>query len=203
MSSDQALEVIAPEPNGNQLALGGNLYLPAIVAAEGEQTSKRFLEFFTVTIRNSNTRQAYARAVGYFLDWCDQHGLTLKQIEPMIVAAYIEKITKEREPQTVKQSLAAIRMLFDWLVIGQILPFNPAASVKGPRYSYNKGKTPVLAAEDMRRLLESVDVSTVIGLRDRAIIGLMFYSFGRVSAIIDMDVGDYLGFRCQLRKIIL
>jgi site-specific recombinase XerD len=190
MSKDQALEIVA-SGSSSQLAAPGSLYVPAIIAAEGEQAGKRFLEFFTVNIRNLNTRRAYARAVGYFLDWCDQRELTLRQIAPMVVAAYIEHLTKEWEPQTVKQHLAAIRMLCDWLVIGQVLPFNPAASVKGPRYSYKKGKTPILAAEDMRLLLDSIGVSTVIGLRDRALIGLMFYSFGRVSAIIDMDVGDY------------
>jgi site-specific recombinase XerD len=109
----------------------------------------------------------------------------------MIVAAYVEQLTKEREPQTVKQHLAAIRMLFDWLVIGQSVPFNPAASVRGPRYSLKKGKTPVLSRADMRKLLESIDVSNVVGLRDRALIGLMVYSFARVSAVVHMRIRDY------------
>jgi site-specific recombinase XerD len=78
----------------------------------------------------------------------------LHQVEPMAVVAYIEQLTKERAPQTVKQYLAAIRMLFDWLVTGQIVPFNPAASVRGPRYSIRKGKTPVLSAQETRKLIE-------------------------------------------------
>ncbi|MBV9850099.1 MAG: hypothetical protein JO250_10540 [Armatimonadetes bacterium] len=81
------------------------------------------------------------------------------------------------QPQTVKQALAAIRMLFDWLVIGQVIPTNPAGSVRGPRYSTKKGKTPVLSREDARALLDSIDTSSLIGLRDRALIGLMVYSF--------------------------
>lgn len=131
------------------------------------------------------------RATGAFLAWCEERGLELRQVEPMAVAAYIERLTKERAPQTVKQHLAAIRMLFDWLVTGQIVPFNPAASVRGPRYSIRKGKTPVLSAQETRKLLDSIDTSHVVGLRDRALIGAMVYSFARISAVVNMKVRDY------------
>lgn len=165
--------------------------LPALISREGQQTSKRFLEFFTVNIRNPNTRLAYAKAVGQFLAWCDERQQGLRDIEPMVVAAYVEQITRERAPQTVKQHLAAIRMLFDWMVIGQVVPSNPASSVRGPRYSIKKGKTPVLSAADARMLLDSIETGHVVGLRDRALIGLMVYSFARVSAVVQMRVGDY------------
>lgn len=169
----------------------GALALPNLITREGERTTKRFLEFFTANIRNKNTRLAYARSVSQFLHWCDQRNVTLTKIEPMIVAAYIEELTQTNAPQTVKQQLAAIRMLFDWMVVGQELPFNPAASVRGPRYSIKKGKTPVLARAEMRKLLDSIDVSDVVGLRDRALIGLMVYSFARVSAVVNMKTRDY------------
>lgn len=178
----QALTVIAPE---------STLALPAIINREGRKASKRFLEFFTANIRNPNTRLSYMRAISPFLAWCEERGASLHQIEPMIVAAYIERLTEERAPQTVKQHLAAIRMLFDWLVTGQIVPFNPAASVRGPRYSIKKGKTPVLSAQETRKLLDGIDTSHVVGLRDRALIGAMVYSFARVSAIVNMKVRDY------------
>ncbi len=167
------------------------IMLPAIIAGEGQRASKRFLEFFTANIRNPNTRLSYIRAINPFLAWCDERGLELRQVEPMAVAAYIERLTHERAPQTVKQHLAAIRMLFDWLVTGQIVPFNPAASVRGPRYSIRKGKTPVLSAQEARKLLDSIDTSHVVGLRDRALIGTMVYSFARVSAVVNMKVRDY------------
>jgi integrase/recombinase XerD len=167
------------------------IILPAIITGEGQRASKRFLEFFTANIRNPNTRLSYIRAINPFLVWCDERGLELRQVEPMAVAAYIERLTRERAPQTVKQHLAAIRMLFDWLVTGQIVPFNPAASVRGPRYSIKKGKTPVLSAQETRKLLDSIDTSHVVGLRDRALIGTMVYSFARVSAIVNMKVRDY------------
>src|SRR5919205_305330 len=165
--------------------------LPAIIAGAGQRAGKRFLEFFTANIRNPNTRLSYVRAIAPFLAWCEERGTSLHQIEPISVAAYIERLSQKRAPQTVKQHLAAIRMLFDWLVTGQIVPFNPAASVRGPRYSIKKGKTPVLSAQETRRLLDSIDTSHVVGLRDRALIGTMVYSFARVSAVVNMKVRDY------------
>jgi len=169
----------------------GHDRIPAAISREGEQATRRFVEFFTANIRNRNTREAYARAIVRFLDWCERGGIGLRQIEPVFVAAYIEKMTQERNAQTVKQHLASIRMLFDWLVVGQVLPMNPATSVRGPSYSYKRGKTPVLSAADARKLLDSIDTSHVVGLRDRALIALMVFSFARVGAVTKMRVADY------------
>jgi site-specific recombinase XerD len=163
--------------------------LPAVIARAGDRAARRFVEFFTATIRNRNTRLAYARAVSQFLDWCHERRFTLELIEPVVVAAYVEQHPGSQP--TVKQHLAAIRMLFDWLVIGQVIPMNPAASVRGPKHVVKKGKTPVLTAAEARQLLDSIDVSTVMGLRDRALIGLTVYSFARVSAAVGMNVEDY------------
>ena len=112
---------------------------------------------------------------------------------------------------TVKQHLAALRVLFDWLVTGQVLELNPAHSVRGPRYSLKTGKTPVLTAEEARALLDSIrTVRTVkhgdgpetrepllLGLRDRALIGAMVYTFARVSAVLRMRVRDYFLQGCR------
>lgn len=166
--------------------------VPAIVAAGGPQASRRFLEFFAATIRNGNTREAYARAVRTFFRWCSDRGYSeLHQLEPMTVAAYIEQLGQSQSKPTVKQHLAAIRMLFDWLVVGQVLPSNPASSVRGPTHVVKRGKTPVLSPDEARRLLDSIDTGTVKGLRDRAIIGVMVYSFARVSAVVGMLCEDY------------
>src|SRR5271170_7195187 len=94
---------------------------------------------------------------------------------------------------TVKQHLAAIKMLFDGLVVGQVVAINPAHSVRGPKHVVKRGKTPVLTADQARELLDSIDVSTIVGLRDRALIALMAYSFARVSAAVAMRVEDYFG----------
>jgi site-specific recombinase XerC len=114
----------------------------------------------------------------------------MTEVQPLHVAAWIELRTRTLSAPTVKQHLAAIRHLFDWLVIGQVVPHNPAASVRGPSHTARKGKTPVLDATEARQLLDSIDVSTPIGLRDRALIGLMVFSFARVGAALAMRVDD-------------
>ena len=165
--------------------------LPSLVTDAGERATLRFLEFFTAAIRNKNTRRAYARAVTRLSDWCQKRQLTLDTLHPIVIGGYIEQLQTELSPPSVKQHLAAIRMLFDFLVVGQILPMNPASSVRGPKHSAQKGKTPVLTAAETRDLLESIETDTLVGLRDRALIGVMVFSFARIGATLDMDVEDY------------
>lgn len=169
--------------------------LPAIILNAGDDAVKKFLEFFTASIRNKNTRLAYARAIGQFFRWSESRGLNLFSIQPVTVAAYIEQ--HKGSPPTVKQHLSAIRQLFDYLLIGQIVSSNPASPVKGPKHVVRKGKTPVLSAEEARGLLDSIDVSSLIGLRDRALISIMLFSFARISAVLGMRVSDF--FRAKKR----
>jgi site-specific recombinase XerD len=171
--------------------LGTAQSLPTIVTAAGRHAQLRFLEFFAASIRNPHTRRAYAGAVREFLAWCEERGVaSIAAVQPLHVASYIEALSRSRAAPTAKQRLAAIRRLFDWLVIGQVMPTNPAASVRGPAHSVKRGKTPVLAPEEARALLDSIDVSTLIGLRDRALIGLMAFSFARIGAALVMKVED-------------
>ena len=156
-----------------------------------ERAERRFWEFFTAHIRNRNTRLAYLAAVRRFAEWCECRGLALDQVEPMVVAAYVEQLTAALSPASVKQHLAALRMLFDWLVVGQVLPFNPASSVRGPKHIVKTDKTPVLTAKETWAVLDGIDVSTLVGLRDRAFLGVLVYSFARVSAAVSLRVADY------------
>ena len=116
--------------------------------------------------------------------------LSIAAVQPLHVASWVELQTRKRSAPTVKLRLAALRHLFDWLVTGQVVPTNPAASVRGPAHSVRKGKTPVLDPLEARQLLDSIDVSTPIGLRDRALIALMAYSFARIGAALAMRVED-------------
>jgi site-specific recombinase XerD len=168
------------------------LAVPAAVTGAGDTAVRRFLEFFAATIRNKNTRMAYYRAVTDFFAWLDAAGIgTLVDIEPLHVATYIEALQERMAKPTVKQHLAAIRMLFDWLVTGGILPSNPATSVRGPKHVIKRGKTPVLTTDQARMLIDSIDTSTLVGLRDRALIGVMTYAFARIGAVVSMRVEDY------------
>jgi len=173
-------------------AAGVNLAAVPALYAPNPGAAKRFIEYFAANIRNVNTRRAYLHAVRKFADWCAFQGFhEIVDIEPLHVAAYIEVLAARLAKPSVKQHLAAIRMLFDWLVIGQVMATNPAAPVRGPKYTVKKGKTPVLTQEEARELLEKIDTSTVMGLRDRALVAIMIYTFGRVGAVIKMRIEDY------------
>jgi integrase/recombinase XerC len=181
--------------DGNALVIRSQADLaaavPALVAAAGERASIRFLEFFAANIRNPHTRRAYYRAAQEFLGWCETIGLaSIAAVEPVHVAAWIEAGTRELSAPSVKQRLAAPRHLFDWLVTGQVMPINPAHTVRGPRHVVTSGQTPVLAPDEARALLDSIDVATHSGLRDRALIALMVYSFARIGAALGMAVED-------------
>jgi site-specific recombinase XerD len=208
LGSTQALTIIEPATS---------MPVPAMIAAAGERASLRFIDFFAASIENDNTRMAYYRAACSFFAWLDEHGIgELADIEPFHVAAYLkalrvsdagDRAVKARTASrpTIKQHLAAIRMLFDWLVVGQILAINPAHAVRGPKHVVKRGKTPVLSEDQARRLLASIkvvrkailsdgseaEVPWLIGLRDRALIGVMVYSFARISAVVAMEVEDY------------
>jgi site-specific recombinase XerC len=165
--------------------------LPMLVAAAGERASIRFLEFFAANIRNPHTRRAYYRAADEFLTWCASAGVaSIAAVQPVHVAAWIEASTRELAAPSVKQRLAALRHLFDWLVTGQVVPVNPAHTVRGPRHVVTSGQTPVLDPAEARTLLDSIVVTTQSGLRDRALIGLMVYSFARIGAALGMAVED-------------
>jgi len=118
----------------NQLVPISSATLPALVAAAGERAGMRFLEFFAANIRNPHTRRAYARAADEFLAWCASAGVpSIAGVQPVHVATWIEASARELAAPSVKQRLAAIRHLFDWLVTGQVVAVNPAGSVRGPR----------------------------------------------------------------------
>jgi site-specific recombinase XerD len=166
--------------------------LPARLFAPTPKAAKCVLEFFTAQINNDHTRKAYLNAARRFAEWCDTHDLDeLAQVQPFHVAAFVKELQGQFSAPTVKQHLAALRMLFDWLVTGHVLDTNPAHAVRGPRYVVTKGKTPVLAADEARALLDSIPTDSLIGLRDRALIGVMVYSFARVNAVRGMKVKDY------------
>jgi len=166
--------------------------VPALIATAGERAAWRFLEFFTVNIRNKNTRAAYGQAAGAFLRWCEDRGIArIEDVQPVHVAGYIEQLGAIRSAPTVKQHLACIRMLFDWLVTGQVIPANPAHAVRGPRHSVSKGATAVISSAEARELLDSMKAATVVGLRDRALVAVMAFTFARVSAVVGLRVEDY------------
>jgi site-specific recombinase XerD len=190
--------------NENALVVSPALHSPTLFTPT-PKAAQRVLEFFTAQINNDHTRRAYLNATRRFADWCEQRGIReLAGVQAFHVAAFIKDLQGQLSPPTVKQHLAALRMLFDWLVTGHVIDVNPAHAVRGPKYVVKKGKTPVLAADEARELLDSIPIvkKTVVdgaeterpdltGLRDRALIGVMTYTFARVNAVLQMRVRDY------------
>jgi site-specific recombinase XerD len=191
---DEPLNLPRTAGNGGLLRPEAHsIVVPALVAAVGEDAARHFINFFIASIRNRHTRRSYARQAELFLSWCQARGLRdVREVRTEHVAAYIELLSRsELEAATVKQALSALRMLFGWLVVHQVVPQNPTASVRGPKLIVSEGKTPYLPAEDVVRLIESIPSDTLVGLRDRALIGVMAYTFARVGAAVGMNVGDY------------
>ena len=139
--TDQLPTIIEPVRSGALTTpLPDTHLVPVLIADAGEQAAWRYVEFFTANIRNPNTRRAYARACVRFFAWCEDRGLTLTAIRPYDVATYIETLQETHSAPGVKQQLAAVRMLFDWLITGQIAPSNPASAVRGPKHVVKTAK---------------------------------------------------------------
>jgi site-specific recombinase XerD len=192
-------------PPGAVTLPGSVLHLvPALIADMGEPACLRYVEFFTANIRNPHTRRAYARAAASFFAWCEGQGLMLLTIRSYDVGTWVEQLQLRHSLPGVKQQLAAVRMLFDWLIVGQVVPMNPAAAVRGPKYVVKTGKTPVLDAEEWRRLVDSIPTEAVRDLRDRALIATLTYSFARITAALKMKVDDLrpqgAGWRLRLHE---
>lgn len=182
----------------NSLSVNAAAALPAIVAAAGAAASKRYFEYFTVTIRNDHTRAGYFRACRVFFEWCENRSLTLETIEPVHVAAYIESRVKSDDPEwrlsktSIKQHASALRKMFSYFVEKGVLTYNPAREVATEKVSRTVGKTPAYETEDVAKLFASFDTSHLVGLRDRALTGVMAFGFSRITAIVNLRVGDYI-----------
>lgn len=181
-TSHSVLVVGSPEP-------------PAIIANAGAHARFAYLEFFQASIENPHTRRAYRRAVDRLLNWCCDRGVPLRLVTPWLLGEYVGSLAASNgrplSKPTRKLHLAALRHFFDHLVIRHALPLNPAASVRGPRYSVIEGRTPALSVTQARQLLARIDTRTTIGLRDRAIIGVLIYTAVRVGAVTKLRRRDF------------
>jgi integrase/recombinase XerD len=181
--------------------------LPALIRDAGRAARFAFEEFLHGQIRNPSTRKAYLHSIRQFSDWCAAHGLELIQVTPADVARFLDGLPVA--VPTRKLHLAALRRFFDGLVLRHVLILNPALSVRCERYQVIEGKTPEITVEHARRLLNSVDVSHVVGQRDFMLIGILIYTAARVGAVARLrrrdfyEVGDqfYLRFHEKGGKV--
>lgn len=162
---------------------------PAIIRDAGPAAQFAWDEFFYGYLRNSHTRAAYGHAIQRFLNWSHQQGIDLARITPRNVGEYLDSLPLATV--TKKLHLAAIRRLFDFLVMRHAVILNPAATVRTERHQVIEGKTPEIGVESARRLLASLDTSHVVGLRDRAILAVLIYTAARVGAVAKLRRADF------------
>jgi len=172
--------------------------MPSLVFQAGGNARFAWDELFSAEIRNPHTRRAYSHAVRQFLRWCEAHRLQLREITPRWVGTYYDEL--HASIPTKKQHLSALRCFFDQLVLRHAVVLNPAASVRGERYSLTEGKTPEITVEQERALLKSISPRGVEGLRDRAIVATLIYTAARIGAVAGLTVASFLddGSQCFL-----
>ena len=163
--------------------------LPDLILSVGDGARFSYEEFVFGRIRNLHTRKAYQHAIYRFLGWSRGRGLELRGIAPKDVGQYLDGL--EYAPATKKLHLATLRHFFDELVTRHVVVLNPASSVRGERYQVIEGKTPKIGVEGARLLLRSIDTRHAVGLRDRAIIGLLIYTAARVGAVAKLARRDF------------
>jgi site-specific recombinase XerD len=166
-----------------------NAGLPALLDAGGPAAQFAWEEFIYAKIRNPHTRLAYERSVKRFLKHCERIGRELPQISPRDVASYLDQL--DCATATKKLHLAGLRHFFDTLVTRHVIILNPAHSVRGDRLQVLEGKTPEITVQQTRQLFQSIDTSTVVGLRDRAILGILKYTIVRRGAVARLRRGDF------------
>ena len=168
----------------------GRSTLPATSSVNAARVIEELLR---AEIRNPHTRRAYVTATADFFRAVSlSPGVTgLASITPLHVADWIEGMQASgRAAPTIKQRLAAVRRIFQLLAARCIIPADPTAVVRGPTYSARRGKTPVLGADEARGLLDAINASTIVGLRDRALIATMVYTFARIGAVTRLKRED-------------
>jgi integrase/recombinase XerD len=182
-------------PDGNLPSIVAD-DLPEIIHRAGANAVFAAKEFFSGTIRNKHTRRAYLHAVTLFLEWVEKHRGDplvgeLSQIAPWHVGQYIEEMAATTGIATRNLHLSALRHFFDNLVTRHAIVLNPARSVRGERLSVMEGRTPEIPIDQARKLLAAIDISNIVGQRDRAILAMLIYTGSRRGAIAKLKRGDF------------
>src|SRR3954471_21660153 len=170
---------------------------PPIVRAAGPGAEYAYADFFKARISNPNTRKAYKRAVDRFLGWGQLRGIELHQVTSFVVGDYVEHHLNDKDGRPLaapskKQHLAGLRHFFDNQQMYHGVAINPAASVRGPKYSAREGKTPAFDDRQVRTLLDSINNSDVVAIRDRTLLMILAYTAARAGAVARLRTMDYL-----------
>jgi integrase/recombinase XerD len=145
---------------------------------------------------SAHTSECYRRDLNQFLTFHRiprPHLDRLTSVLPRHVAAWRDDLRQRGATNsTVRRKLTALRSLFSYLQIYGYTGANPAHGkfVKAPAVPRD-GKTVGLSPRDCRRLLDAPDQQSPVGIRDRAILGVLAYSACRVGELVQLSVGDF------------
>jgi site-specific recombinase XerD len=176
------------EKSTERLRRNSDSPLPRLIADAGDRAEFAWDEFFRAAIRNPHTRTAYSRAVRRLLTWLEARGLLLTQAAPGTIGEYFDELNCSVPSK--KLALAAVRGFFDAMVQRHVMIINPAATVRGERYSAVEGKTPEISPDQARALLAAIDANAPAGLRDRAVIATLIYTAARAGAVAKLRLRD-------------
>lgn len=180
---------LLPALSGTSLTSAFSYALPEIIASAGPAAAFAWDEFFAGHIRNPHTRAAYLHAVRRFLSWAESRTGAITDITPGLIGSYFDQHPSSLP--TRKLHLSALRAFFDVLVTRHVVVLNPAASVRGERYSVVEGKTPEIMPDQVRQLLASIRTDTPVGRRDRALIATLVYTSVRAGAAAALRLKDF------------
>lgn len=164
--------------------------VPTVIAEEGAAARFAWDTFFGGTYRNPHTRAAYKRSVTRFLKWLAPTQTPLRAVTPGMIGGYLDALPLAAPSK--KLELAALRAFFDELCLRHVVMFNPAASVRGDKHRVVEGSTPEISPKQARELLDSIETTTIAGLRDKAVIACLIFTAARAGAVSGLNRGGFL-----------
>jgi integrase/recombinase XerD len=184
-----AMATVQPQSKEREIPIESIDALPVTPESNRDKIAETLLEILGARLRNPNTRSAYRVAWRAFLDFCSKRQLELEVVKAYHVGAWLDQHTGSRSTQ--RQHLAAVRLLFDHLMMRGVVEYNPAARAKPPRLVRETSHTPVFEEAEIVSFLDSINANSVKDIRDKAIFCVLLYSWCRVSALVNLTVADY------------
>lgn len=136
-----------------------------------------------------NTIQAYGRDIRKFAAFARQKNLSTKDVTRSDIVDFLASLyQRQLDSRSVARHLVTLRNFFRFALMEGYIEEDPAATIESPKF--RRGLPQFLNLEEVERLLKQPDTSTVVGLRDKAMIELMYSCGLRVSELCRLRVGD-------------
>lgn len=144
--------------------------------------------------KSPRTRSNYQQSIQSFVGFAQEQGIAhVQEVDGLAITRYRNHLENEKEfkPRTINFHISAVSSLFDDLVDAHIIRFNPTKGIKRKKVPRNRVEAKLLSANQARTMLEAPNVEFLKGLRDKAILGVLFFTGCRVSEVANLRVEDY------------